>query len=136
MKKIYFTQIELSEIVGEETHTIRYWESVFPILRPKTIKNGRRVYTEKNIEFFRFVRKLIRDDKLSNAGVKEQIETFESNRLNFKLETVKNVSPEVSISKDEIKIEPTTEALITFKREEFAELLQIIQMMILLIKSK
>ena len=140
MKKLYFTQVELSEIIDEETHTIRYWESIFPILRPKTIKNGRRVYNDKNIDFFRFVKKLIRNDKLSNSGVKEHIESLLSkDKLNFKREpTVANNTVESNTVKniDKNDMDSQTNSLITFTREEFAELLQIIQMMILLIKSK
>ena len=136
MKKLYFTQVELSEIIDEETHTIRYWESIFPILRPKTIKNGRRVYNDKNIEFFRFVKKLIRNDKLSNSGVKEHIESLLSKgKLNFKREpTVENNTVENNATVK--NIDNDTDTMITFTREEFAELLQIIQMMIALIKSK
>jgi len=130
MKKLYFTQMELSEIIGEETHTIRYWESTFPILCPKTIRNGRRVYTDKNIEFFHFVKKLIRDDKLSPAGVKEHLEIFLTNiKSNPKPETVKN---EIV---DEKNKDFQTEPLVTFTKEEYTELLQIIRMLVLLIKT-
>ena len=159
MKKLYFTQIELAEIIDEQTHTIRYWESIFPVLQPKTVRNGRRVYTEKNVEFFRFVKKLIRDDKLSNAGVKEVINNkknhsefvsasykkttvceeiphqvrYDSNTMQYDSENNKHA---VCVP-HQVRYDNTVENKnITFTREEFAELLQIIQMMILLIKSK
>ena len=134
MKKIYFNQTELSEIIAEETHTIRYWETNFPQLQPKTVRNGRRVYTEKNIKFFRFVKKLIREEKLSNIGVKEQINLFfDKKKLNEKNE---NLPENKNCKNSETGIDSKIENLVTFTKEEFSELLQIIQMMILLIKSK
>ena len=142
MKKLYFTQIELAEIIDEQTHTIRYWESIFPVLQPKTVRNGRRVYTEKNVEFFRFVKKLIRDDKLSNAGVKEVINNKKNHSefvsASYKKTTVcEEIPHQVRYDGETVRYDNTVENKnITFTREEFAELLQIIQMMILLIKSK
>ena len=140
MKKIYFNQTEISEIIAEETHTIRYWETIFPQLQPKTVRNGRRVYTEKNIKFFLFVKKLIRDDKLSNTGVKEQINLFfDKKKLSKKKENFnKNLSENqvCNCKNSEVIIDSKIENLVTFTKEEFSELLQIIQMMILLIKSK
>lgn len=73
MKKIYYTQKELSEIINEETHVIRYWEANYPQLVSRSTQNGRKVYTKKHVELFLFVKQLIRNEKLTNTGVKEQL---------------------------------------------------------------
>lgn len=50
-------------------HIIRYWEKEFQQIKPKII-NNRRYYTSKNIEKIKFIKLLIKDKKISIAGVK------------------------------------------------------------------
>ena len=51
-------------------HVIRYWEKEFQQIKPKII-NNRRYYTSKNIERIKFIKLLIRDKKITIAGVKK-----------------------------------------------------------------
>ena len=51
------------------THTIRYWEKEFSQIKPKKI-NNRRYYSSKDIELIKFIKSLIKDEKITIAGVK------------------------------------------------------------------
>ena len=52
-----------------KSYIIRYWEKEFPQLKPKKI-NNRRYYNSKNIETIKMIKILLKDHKLSIAGVK------------------------------------------------------------------
>jgi DNA-binding transcriptional MerR regulator len=130
MKKLYYTQSEIAELFSEETWTIRYWEQSFKKLRPTINKNGRKLYSQKNVDLFGIVKKLVREDKLSNLGVKEHLEKFFSKTSKNKKQNNEisdsNLRNTVNsnISKDEIVL----------SKDEFIELLQIMQMILTMIK--
>lgn len=74
MQKLYYSISEISELIDEEQHILRYWEKEFPQLKPRKNRSGNRVYSQKDISLIKLIRKLLRDDKLSLKGAKEYIE--------------------------------------------------------------
>ena len=78
MQKLYYSISEVSEIVDEEQHILRYWEKEFDSLKPKKNRGGNRIYSMKDLALIKAIKKLLRDDKLSLKGAKEQL-----NRLIF-----------------------------------------------------
>ena len=48
--KLYYSIKEVAEMLGVSEPTLRYWETEFPHIRPKTTANKVRQYTDKNIE--------------------------------------------------------------------------------------
>lgn len=50
-------------------HTIRYWEKEFPQIKPRKIQ-GRRYYSKNDVELIKFIKSLIKDQKMSISGVK------------------------------------------------------------------
>ena len=52
-----------------KSYIIRYWEKEFPQLKPKKI-NNLCYYNSKNIETIKMIKILLKDHKLSIAGVK------------------------------------------------------------------
>ena len=50
-------------------HVLRYWEKEFLQIKPKKI-NNQRYYTEKDVEIIKFIKYLIKEKKISIAGVK------------------------------------------------------------------
>jgi DNA-binding transcriptional MerR regulator len=124
MKKLYYTQAEIAELISEETWTIRYWEQSFKKLRPASNKNGRKLYSQRNVELFGIVKKLIREDKLSSIGVKEHLEKYLS-QTSHNSKRKNKITTENKSNNDEI----------IFTKEEFKELLQIMQLMLMIIKE-
>jgi hypothetical protein len=46
-KRLYYSISEVSELIGLKAHILRFWESEFPMLRPRKNRAGNRAYTER-----------------------------------------------------------------------------------------
>lgn len=58
--KLYYSTREVARIFGVNESTLRFWETKFPSIRPKTTDNGVRQYSQKNIEEIRLVHNLVK----------------------------------------------------------------------------
>ncbi len=73
MQKLYYSISEISKIVGEPQHVLRYWEKEFPLLRPKKNRAGNRIYSEKDLKLVLTIKSLLREQKLSPKGALEEL---------------------------------------------------------------
>jgi DNA-binding transcriptional MerR regulator len=73
MQKLYYSISEICEAVGEEQHILRYWEKEFDCLKPKKNRAGNRIYSSKDLVIIQTIKRLLRVDKLSLKGAKEQL---------------------------------------------------------------
>ena len=73
LDKMYYSIGEVSQITGLSTSLIRYWESEFPHLRPKTNKKGDRRYKAADIENIKIVQRLVKEEGYTLTGAKEYI---------------------------------------------------------------
>lgn len=80
MKKLYYTIGEVSVMTDVKQHVLRYWESQFPELHPAKNKAGKRIYTDKDIEVVIKLRELIRDQRFSTAGARQQYRQTRGNQ--------------------------------------------------------
>jgi len=76
MQKLYYSISEVSTIVDEEQHILRYWEKEFDGLKPKKNRGGNRIYAHKDLLIVQTIKKLIRTNKLSLKGAKEQLKKY------------------------------------------------------------
>ena len=58
--KLYYSIKEVAQMFDVRESTLRYWETEFPLLKPKTVRQGVRQYTEKDIEQVRIIYNLIK----------------------------------------------------------------------------
>lgn len=58
--KTYFTIKEVAEMFSLSESTLRYWETEFPHLKPRTTGNKVRQYAEKDIEELRLIYNLVK----------------------------------------------------------------------------
>lgn len=59
--KLYYSIKEVAAIIGVAESTLRYWETEFPSLKPKTVSSTKvRQYTEKDIEQIKVIHNLIK----------------------------------------------------------------------------
>ncbi|MDY6205146.1 MAG: MerR family transcriptional regulator [Prevotella sp.] len=67
--KLYYSIKEVAEMFDVKESLLRYWETEFPLLKPKTGGNKVRQYTEKDIEQIKLIYNLVkvRGFKLSAA---------------------------------------------------------------------
>lgn len=71
--KKYFTISEISRITGVKSHTLRYWESEFKLLRPARRESGQRKYTQKELQTITDLKELLYEKKYTISGAKRKI---------------------------------------------------------------
>ena len=64
------------------THTIRFWEKEFKVIRPKFFSGNRRYYDNKSIYILKKIKDLLKEDGMTINGVKKYI----ANSNSFKLD--------------------------------------------------
>jgi len=55
------------------SHTLRYWESEFNLLRPMRRESGQRRYTQNDIHTIEKIKELLYEKKFSIAGAKKHL---------------------------------------------------------------
>jgi len=73
MQKIYYTIGEVSKLIDEEQHILRYWEKEFKLLSPKKNRAGNRSYTQRDLAIIKLIKKLLRGNKFSLKGAQEYL---------------------------------------------------------------
>ena len=68
------------------TSLLRFWETEFPMLRPKKSTGGARLYTEKDIDLIRRLLYLTKDLGYTLDGAREQLRRDRQNGAADKLE--------------------------------------------------
>jgi len=73
--KKYYTIGEVANIFGVTTSLIRYWEKHFKQLRPQTSKQGVRRYTPEDIQQFKQIYQLVKEQGYTIKGAQEALKT-------------------------------------------------------------
>ena len=60
MKKVYYTIKEVAEMFSVKESLLRFWESEFPQLKPQTVGNKVRQYTQKDIDMVGVIYNLVK----------------------------------------------------------------------------
>jgi DNA-binding transcriptional MerR regulator len=72
--KLYYSIKEVAEMFDLNESTLRYWETEFPYLKPKTAgPNKVRQYSEKDIEQVRLIHNLVKKRGFKLAAAKKII---------------------------------------------------------------
>ena len=69
--KLYFKIGEVCKITGIKQHALRYWETEFSVIRPQRASSKQRLYRRIDVENILKIKKLLREDGYSIAGVKK-----------------------------------------------------------------
>ncbi len=86
---------EISEILAEEIHVIRFWEQKFPWVTPVRRAGGRRYYRKEDIELLQIIKVLLRKEGLSIKGAQKLIrETSRSQLVSTWLPLVDSLKPQ------------------------------------------
>ncbi|GAB4331221.1 MAG: MerR family transcriptional regulator [Candidatus Abyssubacteria bacterium] len=72
-KKIYFSIGEVSVMTDVPQHVLRYWEEVFPTLRPPKRRSGSRAYREQDIEKVRLIKQLLYEKGFTIRGARKHL---------------------------------------------------------------
>ena len=90
--KLYYSIKEVAQMMNVAESLLRYWETVFPSLKPKTNQNRVRQYTKKDIEQVRLIYNLV---KVRGAKKMLQQNRDGSERTQQVLESLINVRDEL-----------------------------------------
>ena len=72
--KLYYSIKEVAEMFGLNESTLRYWETEFPYLKPKTAgPNKVRQYSAKDIEQIKLIHNLVKVRGFKLAAAKKMI---------------------------------------------------------------
>lgn len=73
-QKLYYSIKEVAAMFGLNESTLRYWETEFPFLKPKTSGSAKvRQYQEKDIEQIRLIHNLVKVRGFKLAAAKKII---------------------------------------------------------------
>ena len=88
----FFTISKTSEIIGVQSHVLRFWEKKFSLLNPKKSLTGRRFYSSNDIEILLMIKKLLYEDGFTIKGAlgiidkkNEKVSENLDNAINIKL---------------------------------------------------
>ena len=71
--KLYYSIGEVAKMFDINESTLRYWESEFPHLKPKTNSKNVRQYTEKDIEQIKVIYNLVKVRGFKLAAAKKML---------------------------------------------------------------
>jgi DNA-binding transcriptional MerR regulator len=71
--KMYYSIKEVAELLSVTEPTLRYWETVFPQVKPYKGANGARRYTNDDIKTLRTIYYLVKERGLTLEGAKKQL---------------------------------------------------------------
>jgi DNA-binding transcriptional MerR regulator len=71
--KHYHNIREVSQIADLEPYILRFWESEFTALKPKTTQGGRRQYQVDDIKMVLLIKKLLYQDGYTIAGARNRL---------------------------------------------------------------
>ena len=73
MNKNFYNIDEVSQIVGEQKHTIRFWESRISKLKIIRTHSGHRLYDYENLLLLKKIKELLEVQKLTLEGVNDYL---------------------------------------------------------------
>ncbi len=84
MNKNFYNIDEVSQIIGEQKHTIRFWESRISKLKVIRTHSGHRLYNYENLLLLKKIKGLLDIQKLTLEGVNSHLSKskIEKNSLN------------------------------------------------------
>lgn len=71
MNKNFYNIDEIAQILNEQKHTIRFWESRISKLKVLRTHSGHRLYNYENLLFLKKIKELVDVQKLTLDGVNE-----------------------------------------------------------------
>ena len=84
MNKNFYNIDEIAQILNEQKHTIRFWESRISKLKVLRTHSGHRLYNYENLLLLKKIKELVDVQKLTLDGVNEYFSNskVKKNRLN------------------------------------------------------
>ncbi|MDA0204168.1 MAG: MerR family transcriptional regulator [Acidobacteria bacterium] len=78
--RLFFRIGDVAELAGLEAYVLRYWETEFPVLKPKKTSNGQRQYRRKDVEVVLEIKRLLYDEGYTIAGARKALKDKTRNK--------------------------------------------------------
>jgi len=79
--KVYFRIGEVSQLVGVDTHVLRYWESEFPMIKPFRGPSKQRLYRRQDVENLLRIKALLHDEGYTISGARRHLKNLIRERV-------------------------------------------------------
>jgi DNA-binding transcriptional MerR regulator len=89
--KKYYNIGEVADMFGVATSLLRFWEKEFDEVNPKKNRNGKRQYTQKDIDNIKLIYHLVKEKGYTLSGAREIIKT-KSNKSKQKLDVISSLT--------------------------------------------
>lgn len=97
LTKQYYSIGEVAEIMGLATSKLRFWESKFDFLQPKTNSKGTRFYSQEDIKLLQLIAYYADEKGMTLEGIAAQIK-----KNKHKAQNEYSVTEELAHLRDEI----------------------------------
>jgi DNA-binding transcriptional MerR regulator len=64
---------EAAKVIGVEAYVLRFWETQFPLLKPKHARSKHRFYQPRDIETLKLIKRLLHQEGFTIAGANKYI---------------------------------------------------------------
>lgn len=75
VSKLYYSIGEVAEMFNVNTSLIRFWEKEFDIIKPKKNKKGNRYFKAKDIDNFKRIFQLVKEEGYTLDGAKAKLKS-------------------------------------------------------------
>ena len=97
--KQYYNIDEISQIIKEQKHTIRFWETRIDRLRVIRTHSGHRHYNYENLLLLKKIKELLEVQKLTLDGVNDYLSKSRINKNTFNKNVVSDLKDLLSVLK-------------------------------------
>ncbi len=88
--KKYYNIGEVADMFGVATSLLRFWEKEFDEVNPKKNRNGKRQYTQKDIDNVKLIYHLVKEKGYTLAGARDIIKS-QGNKSKNKLDVINSL---------------------------------------------
>ncbi len=78
----FYTISKTSNLVGVQTHVLRFWEKKFLFIKPRKSPTGRRYYSSSDIRYLLMIKKLLYEEGFTIKGAINLINNKYKNKNN------------------------------------------------------
>ncbi len=71
--KLYYPIGEVTQLLGVNASTLRFWETEFTQIKPHRNKKGNRFYTHQDLENLKLIHYLLKEKGYTIPGAKEEL---------------------------------------------------------------
>ncbi len=82
VEKLYYSIGEVAEMFDVNTSLIRFWEKNFDIIKPKKNKKGNRLFTKSDIQNFKLIYHLVKEQRLTLEGARIKLKESKEETVN------------------------------------------------------